>query len=280
MKRSASVRRPSSTATHRRVPAVTRAIAILRLLGKNNSGLGVNAIATELGLVPSTCLHILRVLVGEGLASFSPKDKRYRLDAGVLTLARSLLKHNGFSALVQKELNELAGHRPVTAVAVQHVGLDHIVVVAIAGSQLEGRIHVEIGGRFPALMSATGRCIAAFGGYSDEQLKAQLRRVRWDRAPSPKAWAEEVEAARKQHYSVDIDNYISGITVIASPILNAEGRMTHALVAVGVTKQVQKAGMARIAGEVRLAARRVSSELNAGQFPEHESAVRKQPGRR
>lgn len=280
MKRSASARRPSSTATHRRVPAVTRALAILRLLGKNGPGIGVNAVATELGLVPSTCLHILRVLVGEGLVSFSPKDKRYRLDAGVLTLARSLLKHNGFSTLIQKELNALADTYPVTAVALQHVGLDRIVVVAIAGSQLEGRIHVEIGGRFPALMSATGRCIAAFGGYSSEQLKAQLKRVRWDRPPSPRAWAEEVEAARKQHYSVDVDNYISGITVIASPVLDSDGRMTHAVVSVGVTKQVQNAGITRIAGEVRAAARRVSSELSAGQFRAHEIVVRKRVGRR
>src|ERR1700687_4090091 len=125
----APVHRTPSTATHRRVPAVTRAIAILRLLGKSDIGLGVNAIATELKLVPSTCLHILRVLVAEGLVAFSSEDKHYRLDAGVLTLARSLLNRNGFSALVQPELNRLAHHYPVTCVAVQHVGLDHIVVV-------------------------------------------------------------------------------------------------------------------------------------------------------
>src|SRR5207253_5995145 len=45
----------------REVPAVRRAVAILRLLGKSETALGVNAIARALGLVPSTCLHILRV---------------------------------------------------------------------------------------------------------------------------------------------------------------------------------------------------------------------------
>jgi DNA-binding IclR family transcriptional regulator len=256
-------RRKSSPATHRRVPAVTRALAILRLLGKSESGLGVNAIALELKLVPSTCLHILRVLVGEGLVALSSGDKRYRLDAGVLTLARSLLKRNGFGSLVQRELDALANSFPVTAVAVQHVNLDHIVVVAIAGSQLEGRIHVEVGGRFPALMSATGRCVAAFGGHPPDQIRAQFKKVRWDRAPSLKTWTEQVEVARKNHYSVDVDNYISGLTVIASPILDDGGRMTHAVVCVGVTKQIQKVGFTRIAEDLRSAARRVSKDLMA-----------------
>ena len=49
------------------VPAVTRAIAILRLLGRSRTPMGVKAIAQALGLVPSTCLHILRALVSEQL---------------------------------------------------------------------------------------------------------------------------------------------------------------------------------------------------------------------
>src|SRR6185312_13270609 len=45
----------------RPVPAVTRAVAILRLLGLSEEALGVHAIARALTLIPSTCLHILRV---------------------------------------------------------------------------------------------------------------------------------------------------------------------------------------------------------------------------
>ena len=53
----------------RPVPAVTRAVAILRLLGRGEEALGVHAIARALTLIPSTCLHILRVLVAEGATS-------------------------------------------------------------------------------------------------------------------------------------------------------------------------------------------------------------------
>ena len=49
----------------RNVPAVSRAIAILRLLAKSEAPLGVHAVANALDLVPSTALHILRALVAE-----------------------------------------------------------------------------------------------------------------------------------------------------------------------------------------------------------------------
>ena len=251
-----------SAKTHRRVPAVTRAIAILRLLGKSNAPLGVNRIAAALDLIPSTCLHILRVLVKEGLVSVSKDDKLYRLEAGLLALARGFLNTGGIATL-QSALDRFVRRYPVTAVAVRPVGLDYIVAVAIAGSQLEGRIHVEIGARFPALMSATGRCVAAFGGHSARQIREGFAKVRWDRQPSAKSWNADVEQARERHYSVDMDQYISGITVIASPILDHSGKLVNVLGLVGITKQLTKVGIAKIAQDLSAEAKRLSSGLNS-----------------
>jgi DNA-binding IclR family transcriptional regulator len=53
-----------------KAPAISRAAAVLRLLGKSDVPLGVQVIARELGLVPSTCLHVLRALVAEEFVSF------------------------------------------------------------------------------------------------------------------------------------------------------------------------------------------------------------------
>ena len=89
------------TETGSKAPAITRAAAILRLLGKSDAPLGVNAIARELGLVPSTCLYVLRALAEEELVAFDADTKRYALEAGVLTLARGWLRRNRFVDLAQ-----------------------------------------------------------------------------------------------------------------------------------------------------------------------------------
>src|SRR5262245_50759090 len=71
----------------RQVPAVTRAVAILRHLGRSGEPLGVHAIARAVGIVPSTCLHILRALAAEEFVAVDPETKRYRVGAGLLSIA-------------------------------------------------------------------------------------------------------------------------------------------------------------------------------------------------
>lgn len=249
----------------RQVPAVTRAVAILRLLGRTEEPLGVHAIARALRLVPSTCLHILRVLVAEELVAFEPSTKRYRLDAGILVLARSALRRNGFADTVQPELDRLARRHGVTAIGVQAIGLAHIVVVAMSRPDRAVRLHVDIGSRFPALISASGRCVAAFGGYSWATLTRRFRALRWDRPPSLRAWRAEVEAARAQGFAVDDGHYIRGVTVIAAPIHGAEGGVSHVVVVVGVSEQVRQIGVETLGRELSAIADRLSRELGAGE---------------
>src|SRR5579871_5242194 len=186
-----------------KAPAISRAAAILRLLGKSDTPLGVQAIARQLGLVPSTCLHVLRALVAEELVSFDPDTKRYSLEAGVLTLARHWLRRNRFNDLAQPALDRISQAFGVTAFGVHIVGLDHIIVVAVSQSGNDLQLSAEIGGRFPALISATGRCVAAFGGHPEGELEARFKALRWDEPPTWNAWKAQVEQTRLQGFAVD-----------------------------------------------------------------------------
>lgn len=248
-------------ASVRAVPAVTRAVAILRLLGKGEPALGVNAIARALGLVPSTCLHILRVLAAEGLVAFDERSKLYRLDSGILALARGVLRHKNFSQLAQPHLDRLSRENGVNAIGVEVQGLEHIVVVAIshAGSGL--RLYVDVGSRFPALISATGRCVAAFGGFQWSQVESHFQRLRWHRPPGLARWRQEIAQALREGYSVDEGNYLAGVTVIAVPVRDGAGRMTHSIVVVGLAEQVRQAGIARLAAGLREAADAISRRM-------------------
>lgn len=237
-------------------------MAILRLLGRSEEPLGVNAIARALGLIPSTCLHILRALAAEELVAADPTTRRYALDAGVLTLARSFLRRGGFGELAQPSLDRLSTKYGVTAIGVQVTGLEHMIVVAISRSEQPLRIHVELGSRFPALISATGRCLAAFGGRGWGELETRFRKLRWDRPPSLKTWRAEVEAARLNGYSVDEGNYIAGVTILAAPVLDGQGLMTHAAVAVGLREQFERSGPSNLIEELRSTARTLSERLH------------------
>jgi DNA-binding IclR family transcriptional regulator len=252
-------RKAPSRGRDRQVPAVTRAIAILRLLGKSEAPLGVNAIARALDLVPSTCLHILRVLTTEELIAFDPQTKRYSLGVGVIALARSALRRNSFADRAQPAVDGLSRRHGVTAIGVQVVGIEHFVVVAISRSGQGLHLHTDIGSRFPALISATGRCIAAYSRLPASDIERRFRALRWDNPPTLEQWRADVETARRVGYAVDEGNYISGVTIIAAPVLN-DGSVSHAVIAVGLTEQLRRGGVEKIGEELR----GIAAELSTG----------------
>lgn len=233
----------------RPVPAVSRAIAILRLLGRSPEPMGVKAIATSLSLVPSTCLHILRVLVAEGLINVD-SHKHYSMGSGMLSLARSVIERSGFATQVQPVLDRLALEWEVTMIGVQILDREHMIAMAISRSRIPFALHVEVGSRFPALLSATGRLYAAHGSLSGSELESGFRSLRWDRPLSFAAWGKEVELARKRGYSVDRDRYINGVTVVAVPLLNAEGRLAYTLVGTGLSERLNERRVADMARDM------------------------------
>ena len=247
------------TVTDSKASAISRAAAVLRLLGKSENPLPLQAIAKELGLVPSTCLYVLRALMAEELVSFDADTKRYALEAGVLTLARQWLRRNRFGDLAQPVIDRLAQQFGVTMLGVQIMGLDHIIAVAVA--QAGGfQLSVQVGTRFPALISATGRCIAAFGQYPEADLKARFDRLRWEEPPTFEQWQAQVAETREQGFGADEGNYISGVTVLAAPIWKNTGRPSPALVAIGVGSTL-KAKRDELEPALLAAARSVTEQM-------------------
>lgn len=245
----------------REVPAVSRAIAILRLLGKAPEPMNLKAIADALSLVPSTCLHILRVLISEGLVKLDGESKRYSLDSGMLVLARSVIERSGFANLAQPALDRLAQAWGMTTMGVEIQDAEHMIVLAISRSRMPFALHTDVGSRFPTLVSATGRLFAAFGGQPWPWLKRRFASLRWSRPIDFESWKAEVESAREAGFAVDRDNYINGVTIVAVPLLDGVGRVTHALVGAGLSDQADDARIAAFAGEIQQEARLLSSQI-------------------
>lgn len=245
-----------------KAPAISRAAAVLRLLGKSDAPLGLQAIARELGLVPSTCLYVLRALVAEEFVSFDPDTKRYSLEAGVLTLARQWLRRDRFNDLAQPMLDRLAQKFDVTMLGVHIVGLEHIIVVASSQAGQNFQLSAQIGSRFPALISATGRCIAAFGDFSEADLQTRFRMLRWDDPPTFEEWEAQVAQTRAQGFAIDEGNYIAGVTVLAAPVWKTRAKLSHALVAIGIGGALKRAGLPALQDALVAAARNLSNQLS------------------
>ncbi len=242
------------------VTAVRRAARILRHLGRSETPVGVNQIARDLDIIPSTCLHILRTLTQESLVAFNSTTKRYRLGHAVLGLARDSLANSTFVQDVQPHLKDLAARHGVTVTAAELDANEHMVVVALARAPQTLSIHVDVSSRFPALISASGRCYAALSGWPESELAEKFCTLQWENPPDYETWRAEVAAAGRNGYAADHGNYLRGFLVTAAPIRDSEGYATRAIATVGFLDQLSSKQALALAKDVKIAADRLTPE--------------------
>ena len=242
------------------VTAVRRAARILRYLGRSETPVGVNQIARDLDIIPSTCLHILRALTQESLVAFNSATKKYRLGHAVLGLARDSLANSTFVQDVQPQLKDLAVRHGVTVTAAELDANEHMVVVALARAPQTLSIHVDVSSRFPALISASGRCYAALSDWPEPELAEKFSALQWENPPDYDTWREEVAAAGCNGYALDYGNYLRGFLVAAAPIRDSEGYPTRAIATVGFLDQLSVKQVLALAKDVKLAADRLTPE--------------------
>jgi len=250
-----------STGGASRAPAVARAASVLRLLAGERTGLGVNAIARRINLVPSTCLHVLRALVEEGFVTFDEQKKTYNTGVGLLTLVREAMASNPFPRVVQPILDAIAAEQQVTVAALEVDARDRMVVVALARSDAFISLHLNIGARFPTMVSATGRCVAAASNLSREELKKRFAELRWERAPGFEDWLAEVERARVEGVAVDRGNFIRGLTAIATLVPVGADRRLRGIASIGFEHRMTERAVRQVKDVLIEARQTVASRL-------------------
>ncbi|HVH17919.1 MAG TPA: IclR family transcriptional regulator C-terminal domain-containing protein [Myxococcota bacterium] len=80
-------------------------------------------------------------------------------------------------------------------------------------------------------------------------------------APSYETWRKEVDAVRRQGFSIDRGDYIAGVTVVAVPVLNAAGKIAQSIASVGISSQLDRATSVALAHDMQEAARAVAAQL-------------------
>ena len=126
-----------------------------------------------------------------------------------------------------------------------------MVVAALARSKLDLSIHVNIGSHFPALISATGRCVAAQSNWNLQELERRFKKLHWQKSPEFETWLAEVDAARRDGYAIDDGNYIAGVIVVAALVNQPAGAPTRAVVAVGLAAQLDDRRRQELAQRLR-----------------------------
>jgi DNA-binding IclR family transcriptional regulator len=230
--------------------SVAATVALLRLLGSSGRPLGVNAIARDLSLAPSSCFKILKQLQRYDFVDFDVLTKCYTLGSGAIELARRALDPTQAFSLVRERLEQVAESGALAIGFWRAIRQSRLMLAGFVEGSTPMRIHMSVGQRVPMLVGAVGRAAAAKLQFSEAKLRTEFAQLRWQAAPDFNAYVAQVHEARRCGYAVDRDNFAAGVTTVAVAIPSADGAVSYGISGIMFSGRCDEPMIAKIGADL------------------------------
>lgn len=248
------------------VEALAKGLAILECFDAAHPEMTLSEVARRVALSPAAARRALITL--SELGYVGQTGKRFHLKPRVLALGSAFYYAARIDELLQPDLRNLVARFGDASSVGTLDGCD-VIYVAHVSVQRARRAAAAVGARYPAHATSMGRVLLA--ALPDADLDARLAGTRLEALTSqtvtdPDALRAELRAVRDQGYATTVDQLDYGITALAVPIRDAQGRTIAALNSSGYTGMVTPQDL--IDGRLpalREAASHIAHEIN--RFP-------------
>ncbi|MBB4932442.1 DNA-binding IclR family transcriptional regulator [Lipingzhangella halophila] len=249
------------------VPAVTRALRVLRFLASRTGPVSATAVASELGLPRSSTYQLLEAMAEEGFVTHLPEEHRWGLGVAAFEIGSAYLRHDPLERLSRPLLAELAKQTGATA----HLGVLHgatTLYLLKEQSSHAPTLVTGVGVRLPAHLTASGRSLLAHmprahvralypgaGGFVDRTGAGPA---------SPTELREVLNRERRQGWSSEEGQVSPGFSSVAAAAFDHNGAPVAAISL--TVPSSHPSGLADLAPHARDAAAELTRRLG-GKHP-------------
>lgn len=217
------------------VEALAKGIAILEAFDADNPEMTLSEVARRVGLTPAAARRSIMTL--ETLGYIGRKEKRFHLRPKLMALGSAFYFSARIDDILQDDLRGIV-EQFGDASSVGVLDNEAVIYVAHHSVQRARRAAAVPGARYPAYATSMGRVLLA--GQPDERIDAYLKSYTPQKLTSKtctnaKALRAEVMVARRDGYATTVDQLDYGITALAVPIRDTDGRTIAALNTSGYT---------------------------------------------
>jgi IclR family acetate operon transcriptional repressor len=211
------------------VQSVDRAVTVLEILAREGEA-GVTEIAVELGVHKSTAFRLVAALENRGLVAQHMDRGKYRLGVGILRLAGATTARLDLVQESRSICERLALEAGETINIAVHADGFALYLDQVAGpSALQTRNWV--GQRLALHATSNGKVLLAY--LPDARVVEPLERYTEHTVVDPADLEKQLEEVRRRAYATTVDELEIGLTAVAAPIRNLDGRVIAALSASG-----------------------------------------------
>lgn len=217
------------------VEALAKGLAILESFDVGHPDMTLSEVARRANLSPAAARRSLLTL--QALGYVQQAGKRFHLRPKVMTLGSAFYFSARIEEVLQPDLRELVEKFGDASSAGTLDGED-VIYIAHVSVQRARRAAAVMGARYPAYATSLGRVLLA--GLPDDALEKYLSTAKPTPLTSktitdPSALREEVLRVREAGYATTVDQLDYGITALAVPIRDVQGRTIAALNTSGYT---------------------------------------------
>jgi IclR family acetate operon transcriptional repressor len=245
------------------VPAVDRALRILRVFKNGHTEHGAADLSRLLNLNKSTVHDILHTLAHHGLLERNPATHKYRLGPGLLALSDLARQRRDVREQARPVLQELTSETGSTSL----LGMfedDAIIIVDKAEPSSDLKMTASVGQRLPFCAGCFGRALLAWMDEATvDRLLASPGLRKFTRASiiNPRAYRSSLAEVRRRGYAVDDEEeYLPGVWAASAPIRDTGGVVAALTVVDFTSRMTAKRKKAAVRALLR-AAQRISQRL-------------------
>ncbi len=253
-----------------RVPAVRNAAAVLRFLrARGNAPAMMTEVCVALELNRSTCFNLLKVMADEGLLTYQPALKTYRLGPALIDFAAVIDDHGDIVRLSMAHARRLAHELRLTVALVRLTSSEEFVVLDKEDSPEPFRVTLPVGERFPANAAVLAK--AHFAWMDEQTVDALIERLglpaRTDTTiTEPERFKEELALVRRRGFATSVGEYYARKNTLAAPVFDRYGQVSHLLLVVALEEDLPADGLPACGERLREAAVAVTVQIG-GSFP-------------
>lgn len=247
----------------RTVQSVTRAVTVLKEIGRTTEPSSLSDLARSVQLSKPAVYNLLKTLEIEGLVRKGP-DARYSLDWGMYELGTAVLRGVDVSRVARLHLDRLAVRSgEATLLAILDSGS---VLYLDRGQSTETFSMVaNMGRRSPLHSNASGKVLLAGQDPEviDRILQEPLQRSTPQTIVDPRALRRELDHVRRQGYALCSQEQEVGLSSVSVPIRDHTGSVHAALTVAGPSARVEHRVESELVDLLRCEAREISRQLGA-----------------
>lgn len=245
------------------VPALARGLQLLMQFNRNERELSGAELSRRLELPRASVFRMLFTLEQGGFLERAPDGVNYRLGLSVLRLGFELLASMELTEVGRPVIEELRDHSSFSAHVVVRDAREVVFIAKAAGRN--AMFHsIQVGARLPAHATVLGRIL-----LSDLDM-AELAQL-FPETPLPAYTPKTpttlqdlkalIEHDRLRGYGVSMGGYETGISTIAAPVFNEEGRVAAAISISVPSQRIEDEALAPLVEMVKAAAAQMTERL-------------------